>query len=187
MRLAGSQRGFSLIELLVAVFVIVLLTGVVSLNVGRGGAELELESEVLHLAALLAFSSAEASLSAADHGLFIAQESDVEAPGYEGIWLRRFDQGWAAPRGSAEVFEPLAFSTGYELRLDLTGQPEVELLSYDPDLNPSPQIVAWAGGEMTPGSLEWLDRRTGELLYRLEWDLLGRMTLMPRGRVDAQD
>ena len=46
MRLTGSQRGFSLIELLVAVFVIVLLTGVVSLNVGRGGAELELEREI---------------------------------------------------------------------------------------------------------------------------------------------
>ena len=39
MRLTGEQPGFSLIELLVAVFVIVLLTGVVSLNVGRGGAE----------------------------------------------------------------------------------------------------------------------------------------------------
>jgi hypothetical protein len=101
--------------------------------------------------------------------------------------LRRFDLGWAAPRASAEVFEPLALSTGYELRLDLSGQPEVELLPYEPDLNPSPQIVAWAGGEMTPGSLEWLDSRTGELLYRLEWDLLGRMTLMPRGRVDAED
>ena len=187
MRLTGGQRGFSLIELLVAVFVIVLLTGVVSLNVGRGGAELELESEVRHLAGLLAFSSAEAGLSAADHGLFIARDTDLDSPGYEGVWLRRFDQGWAAPRGSAEVFEPLAFSTGYELRLDLTGQPEVELLSYDPDLNPSPQIVAWAGGEMTPGSLEWLDRHTGELLYLLEWDLIGRMTLMPRGRVDAQD
>ena len=49
MRLTGEQRGFSLIELLVAVFVIVLLTGVVSLNVGRGGAELELEGEVRHL------------------------------------------------------------------------------------------------------------------------------------------
>ena len=35
MRFTGGQRGFSLIELLVAVFVIVLLTGVVSLNVGR--------------------------------------------------------------------------------------------------------------------------------------------------------
>ena len=40
---------------------------------------------------------------------------------------------------------------------------------------------------MTPGSLEWLDSRTGELLYRLEWDLLGRMTLITRGRVDAED
>ena len=187
MRLNSRVRGFSLIELLVAVFVIVLLTGVVSLNVGRGGAELELESEVRHLSGLLAFSSAEAGLSAADHGLFIGKDSDVDSSGYEGIWLRRFDQGWAAPRASAEVFEPLRLSTGYELRLDLTGQPEVELLPYEPDLNPSPQIVAWAGGEMTPGSLEWLDSRTGELLYRLEWDLLGRMTLMPRGRVDAED
>ena len=52
MRLTGEQPGFSLIELLVAVFVIVLLTGVVSLNVGRGGAELELESEVRHLSGL---------------------------------------------------------------------------------------------------------------------------------------
>ena len=169
MRLTGEQPGFSLIELLVAVFVIVLLTGVVSLNVGRGGAELELESEVRHLSGLLAFSSAEAGLSAADHGLFIGKDSDVDSSGYEGIWLRRFDQGWAAPRASAEVFEPLRLSTGYELRLDLTGQPEVELLPYEADLNPSPQIVAWAGGEMTPGSLEWLDSRTGELLYRLEW------------------
>ena len=182
-----SQRGFSLIELLVAVFVIVLLTGVVSLNVGRGGAELELEGEVRHLSGLLAFSSAEAGLSGADHGLFIGKHSEVDSSGYEGIWLRRFDQGWAAPRASAEVFEPLKLSTGYELRLDLAGQPEVELLPYDPDLNPAPQIVAWAGGEMTPGSLKWLDSRTGELLYRLEWDLLGRMTLMPRGRVDAED
>ena len=187
MRFTGGQRGFSLIELLVAVFVIVLLTGVVSLNVGRGGAELELEGEVRHLAGLLAFASAEAGLSAADHGLFIGKDSDVDSSGYMGFWLRRFYQGWAAARASAEVFEPLRLSTGYELRLDLTGQPEVALLPYEPDLNPSPQIVAWAGGEMTPGSLEWLDRRTGELLYRLEWDLLGRMTLMPRGRADAED
>ena len=34
MRLNSRVRGFSLIELLVAVFVIVLLIGVVSLNVG---------------------------------------------------------------------------------------------------------------------------------------------------------
>ncbi len=187
MRLTVSQRGFSLIELLVAVFVIVLLTGVVSLNVGRGGAELELEGEVRHVSGLLAFASAEAGLSAADHGLFIALDAEADSSVYRGIWLRRFDQGWTAPRSGAEVFESVSLAAGYELRLNLSGQPEVELLPYEPELNPSPQIVAWAGGEMTPGSLEWLDRRTGELLYQLEWDLLGRMTLMPRGRVDAED
>ena len=187
MKLTVSQRGFSLIELLVAVFVIVLLTGLVSLNVGRGGAELELESEVRHLSGLLAFASAEAGLSAADHGLLISHDSALAPSGYQGIWFRRFDQGWAAPRANAEIFEPLTLSAGYELRLDLSGQPETELQPYEPDLNPSPQIVVWAGGEMTPGSLEWLDSRTGELLYRLEWDLLGRMTLMPRGRVDVED
>ena len=106
MRLNFSQRGFSLIELLVAVFVIVLLTGVVSLNVGRGGAALELESEVRHLSGLLAFASAEAGLSAADHGLFIARDSDIGSLGYEGIWLRRFDQGWTAPRASSPAHRP---------------------------------------------------------------------------------
>ena len=94
-------RGFSLIELLVAVFVIVLLTGVVSLSVGRGGADLGLESEVRHLSGLLAFASAEAGLSAADDGLFIGLHSDEGESRYQGIWMRRFDQGWAAPRASA--------------------------------------------------------------------------------------
>lgn len=180
-------RGFSLIELLVAVFVIVLLTGVVSLNVGRGGADLGLEGEVRHLSGLLAFASAEAGLSAADHGLFIGLNSDDGEPRYQGIWMRRFDQGWAAPRGSAEVFAALDLGEGYELRLSLEGQPDLEFMLYEPELKPLPQIVAWAGGEMTPGYLEWLDVRTGDLLYRLEWDLLGRMRLLPRGVADDEN
>ena len=35
---------------------------------------------------------------------------------------------------------------------------------------------------MTPGELDWIDQRSGDLLYRLRWDLLGRMTLMPNGQ-----
>jgi general secretion pathway protein H len=176
------QRGFSLIELLVAVFVIVLLTGIVSLNVGRGGADIALESEVRHVAGLLGFASAEAGLSATDHGFFLGRSVEPDASSYRGIWLSRFDQGWAAPRTGVEVFSPVRLAVGYELRLELDGQPDVDIMPYDPELNPTPQIVVWAGGEITPGSLEWWDARTGDLLYRLEWDLLGRMTLMPNGR-----
>ena len=70
------------------------------------------------------------------------------------------------------------------MRLTLEGQPDIEFEEYDPELNPTPQIVAWAGGEMTPGALDWIDLKTGELRYRLEWDLLGRMTFLPRGESD---
>ena len=178
---SSTPRGFSFIELLVAILVIVLLTGVVSLNVGRGGAELQLEGEVRYLANLLSFSGAEAGLSAADHGLLIAADSTVQGTRYQGIWLRRFDQGWASPRASTDVFVPFIFMAGTELLLTLEGQPSVEIPMYDPTLNPAPQIVMWAGGEMTPGSLDWIDELTGELAYRLEWDLLGRMTTLPKG------
>ena len=181
------SRGFSLIELLVAVFVIVLLTGVVSLNVGRGGADLALESEVRHVSGLLAFASAEAGMSGVDHGLLLGREDAGGVEMYQGIWLRRYDQGWASPRTSAEVFAPLPLAEGYELELTLEGQPDVELQRYDPELNPPPQIVAWAGGEMTPGALEWRDRRTGDVLYRLEWDLLGRMKTLPKGAPEEVD
>ena len=40
---------------------------------------------------------------------------------------------------------------------------------------------------MTPGALEWLDQKTGELLFRLEWDLLGRMTALPRGEAFVEE
>jgi prepilin-type N-terminal cleavage/methylation domain-containing protein len=182
-----TPRGFSFIELLVAILVIVLLTGVVSLNVGRGGAELQLDGEVRYLANLLSFSGDEAELSAADHGLLIAFDSTARNTRYQGIWLRRFEQGWASPRAGTEVFVPFVFMAGTELLLNLEGQPSVEIPVYDPTLKTAPQIIMWAGGEVTPGSIEWLDDLTGELLYRLEWDLLGRMNLLPNGEPPIEE
>ncbi len=180
---SSSLRGFSFIELLVAIFVIVLLTGVVSLNVGRGGEDLQLEGEVRYLANLMSFAGTEAGLSAADHGLLITADSAAQGTRYQGLWLRRFDQGWASPRASADVFVPFVFIAGTKLLLTLEGQPSVDMPIYDPTLNAAPQIVMWAGGEMTPGSIEWIDDLTGELSYRLEWDLLGRMTALPNGEL----
>ena len=97
------MRGFSLIELLVAVFVIVLLTGVVSLNVGRGGADVSLEGEVRHLADLLSYTSMEAGMSATDHGLALRRTAFTR-PFIEPwrrlratISTKLFTTPWAAP------------------------------------------------------------------------------------------
>lgn len=49
------QRGFSLIEMLAVVFVVVLLTSLVSLNVGSGGADINRENKVREVAAMLSY------------------------------------------------------------------------------------------------------------------------------------
>ena len=39
----------------------------------------------------------------------------------------------------------------------------------------SPQVVFYASGEATPGSLDFRRADSGEFLWQLRWDLLGRI------------
>lgn len=180
--LMSGQRGFSLLELLVVVLVIVLLTSVVNLNVGSGGADIARGDEVRQLAALLGYAQTEAEFSGSDYGLYLERLSTEDGREYVGHWLRRYDQGWSAPEGTGDVLEPFRFASGVDLSLSLTGAPDIEITDRGPDLRPSPQIVLFAGGETTEGAIDWIDSVTGAVLYRLRWDLFGRTTLMPAGR-----
>ena len=87
------QKGFSLIEMLAVVFVVVLLTSLVSLNVGSGSADINRENQVRDVAAMLGYALTEAELSGADHGLLIHQLDSFVDGSYGGLWLRRYDQG----------------------------------------------------------------------------------------------
>ena len=79
------------------------------------------------------------------------------------------------------LFEDLEFESGVELELQLEEQPLVDFEILEEDTNPPPQIILFAGGEVTPGELTWIDDRTGDLLYILRWDLFGRMQFLPKG------
>lgn len=76
-RSAPLARGFSLIELLIAVLVIVLLTSVVSLNVGRGSSEITLREDAQHLLALMEYVQTEAEMSGADRSLCSPQLAEA--------------------------------------------------------------------------------------------------------------
>ena len=178
--MARVQRGFSLIEMLAVVFVVVLLTSLVSLNVGSGGADINRENKVREVAAMLSYALTEAELSGTDHGLLIHRLADG-GTSYQGLWLRRYDQGWAPPLSRNDAFEDLQFESGVELELQLEEQPLVDFEILEEDTNPPPQIILFAGGEVTPGELTWIDDRTGDLLYTLRWDLFGRMQFLPKG------
>jgi len=173
--------GFSLIELLITVFVIVLLTSIVSLNVGGGGRDLERDESARHFVSLMAYVQSEAEMSGADHGLYLQQDR-AGTPHYEAHWLRRYDQGWAEPRGSAQLLQPMVLDRDIELWLSLSSDPDVEIVERDPELRPSPQVVFFASGEVTEGELDWMARDTGDLLFRIRWDLFGRTELLPGGQ-----
>ena len=185
-----SQRragGFSLIELLITVLVIVLLTSVVSLGVGDGGRNIKRFELAEHLVALMAYAQSEAELSGADHGLYLERRSAGVGEQYVGHWLRRYDQGWAEPRGSAEVLAPLLFDEDTAILLTVASDPDVEITEGDPELRPAPQIVFFASGEVTEGDLSLIVSGSGELVARLDWDLFGRVTLESPRSVGVDD
>lgn len=177
----SAAGGFSLIELLVALLVIVMLTSLVSLNVGNGGRDIQLADSVRLLADTMAYVQSEAEMSGADYGLYLSVDDAGFEPVIRGQWLRAYDQGWAAPRGSAEVLADFYAPDVTRLALTLDGQADIELALQDPEVMPKPQLVFFAGGEVTPGTIDFIDQQTSELLYRLQWDLLGRSELLPKG------
>ena len=177
--------GFSLIEMLVVVLVIVLLTSVVSLNVGSGGSVIERDQTARRLASLMAHAQVEAEFSGADHGLYFERLGDLGNVSYRAHWLRRYDQGWAEPKGNMALVEPIMFPDGTELFLTLSSDPDVEITARPVDLRPEPQIVFYASGEVSEGGLEWVEASTGSLLYQFEWDLLGRIELLLAGEGES--
>ena len=177
----SAAAGFSLIELLITVLVIVLLTSVVSLNVGDGGRRAKQLDLSRHFVDVMAYAQSEAEMSGVDHGLYL-QLSDRSAARFEAHWLRRYDQGWAEPRSSADVLAPIVLDEDIELWLSLTDDPDVEIKSRDAELRPAPQIVFFASGEVTEGELDWVARNTGDLLVRVRWNLFGEIDWLPEGR-----
>ena len=84
------QRGFSLLELLVALIVVVLVTTLVNLSVSSGGQDIQLQGQVLNLADVASYALDEAQMSGVDFGLLLQEE---EQSGGEIIysyrWLQR--------------------------------------------------------------------------------------------------
>ena len=68
------QRGFSLLELLVALMVIVLVTTMVNLTVSSGGQDIQLESMVRNVADVGSYALDEAQMTGVDYGLLIEEE-----------------------------------------------------------------------------------------------------------------
>jgi type II secretion system protein H len=176
------QAGFSLLELLVTLFVIVLVTSLVSLTLSSGGREIELEARVRNLADVAEYALDEAQMTGRDYALLLQQEEIDGETLYSYRWRERFAGGWRPPESGKDVFADQFLPVEFELQLQLEDSPFKEGTLAEAREEATPQVVFYASGETTAGSIDVRRRDNGELLWRIEWDLLGRFTLLPRGQ-----
>jgi type II secretion system protein H len=183
-RTAAAGRGFSLLELLVTLFVVVLITSMVTLNVGSGSADIHLEARVRNLADVASYALDEAQMLGLDYGLLL-QRVDVDGEVlYTYSWRERRAEGWQLPTSGKDVFAEQQMPPDIELQLELEGVAVAEPSIGGGEEEAAPQVVLYASGETTPGAIEVRRRDNSELLWRVEWDLLGRFELLRRGEAE---
>ncbi len=179
------QHGFSLLEILVVLFVIVIITSLVSLAVNSGGRDYKLESDVRNLADVARYAMDEAELSGDDYGLLLQRSDSSLEQTYLYGWRQRRPEGWRQPELAQDVFAVTELSPDVEIELTLDDVPVPEFESVEEAVDATPQVIFYASGETTPGALLWRDRQTGDILWRLEWDLLGRFSVLRKGQEES--
>ena len=198
-----TQGGFSLLELLVALFVVVIITSLVTLTVNSGSQDIELDARVRSLADISNYAVDEAQMRGVDMGLLFERVDLSEGTAYSYSWRERTPQGWRRPIIDADIFDSRQFPVGLELLLEVEGvQLEVqsadelalEQLSDGLSDTPKevteelrPQVIFYSSGEGTVSSIQLREEKTGDLLWRVEWDLLGRSKLLRRGELSGDE
>jgi len=187
----GDTRyaGFSLIEMLVVLFVVVLLTSLVSLNIDSGAGDRAVRDRLGTLLALAGLAIDEAQDSGTDLGVLFLQ--DVNERGettVTALWRQRLRVGWRQPEDALGLYEPLLFPPGIEVRLYLDGDAVQPLRSGDAGAvsERAPQWLFSASGETQSGELEILAAGDGERLWRATWDALGRFDVYRGDRIEGE-
>jgi len=175
------QSGFSLLELLVTLIVVVLVTSLVSLTVSSGGQDIKLQAQVRNLAEVANYALDEAQMMGRDYGLLLQQDQVGGDTIFSYEWRERRLDGWQTPESGKDVFARQELPAGLEMQLELEDSPSEEIGLGGLDEDPEPQVVFYSSGETIEGAIDIRRREDGEILWRVQWDLLGRFNVLPRG------
>jgi len=169
------------VELLVVLIIIVLVTSMVGLSVSSGGQDIQIESQVRGIADTASYALDEAQFTGRDYGLLLERREEGGQLYYAWAWRERALEGWRPPESGKDVFADQRLPPGIELELEIENSPFSEVSLESAEESRGPQVVFYASGETTVGAIDVRRVDDGELLWRIEWDLLGRFDVLPRG------
>ena len=183
-----SLQGFSLLELLLVLVIVGLIVSLAGLSVSSGSRPYIVEGSVRVFADVAEYAMDEAQLTGSDMGLLFRQQRGGETDSYSYEWLQRQVSGWEPLPLEQDAFAARTFPPQLELRLEVEdGVAELVAGSAEAaEGQLQPQVIFYSSGETTPGILTLVDASSGHILWAVEWDLLGRMTLKREGRDDDE-
>jgi general secretion pathway protein H len=183
------QAGFSLLELLLTLVVIGLIVSLAGLSVSSGRRSYEVDAALKNFADIAEYALDEAQLSGRDMGLVFERRNEGGATIFSFQWLQRDGLRWQPAPMDEDAYGRRDFPLNVDVALEVEqDQADVDVDGGEntDDEEVSPQVIFYASGETTPGIMTWVDDLTGDLLWELEWDLLGRMSLRKNGLVDEE-
>lgn len=169
---AQHHRGFSLIEILVAVFVIVMVASVVMLNVSSPTRDRLAEDAAQQFARTLNYALEEAEYANTVYGVFVERQT-FDAPAIVFSYKQIDNNRWVGIND--EVL-------GLALRLDSELDVDLEIEGTVVDIKPRPaEAEQWQpvlrllpSGEMSAGRLIIEDKNDRSRFWRVDWTIFGQ-------------
>jgi len=177
------DAGFSLIEIMVVIFVIGISVGMVSLVVSRGGPDTELREIAERFATLGEFASERAILNGDPVGLLLeppAWQEEVDED-LERSWRYRWQQITQA--GWQDIPDLEVVELPSSVQLDVTVEGQMWEWENAPDIK-LPVAVFYPSGEVTTFTVEFRDRRMPDFTQHVEVNAWGEIVWRERPGAD---
>ena len=173
--LTKSAQGFTLIEIMVVIFIIGLSLSVASLTLNRGGPRDEMYDAIEKFMGLAQFAGERAILSGETMGLIIepplwqaGRGDDIEDIGWRYRWYTASSEGWAElPNMPAETLPP---------SMELIIEVDDLLWDYEDQLDrATPLIAYYPTGDITPVAIVLRDERERGFEQNIKVDETGEL------------